>query len=32
EFNMSKNGFKTAVGRLLKARKICFVKDGIQKL
>lgn len=32
EFNMSKNAFKTAVGRLLKAKKICFVKDGIQKL
>lgn len=32
ELNMSKNAFKTAVGRLLKARKICFVKDGIQKL
>ncbi len=32
EFNMSKNAFKTATGRLLKARKICFVKDGIQKL
>lgn len=32
EFNMSKNAFKTAVGRLLRARKICFVKDGIQKL
>ncbi|PKM50908.1 MAG: RNA-binding protein [Firmicutes bacterium HGW-Firmicutes-7] len=32
EFDMSKNGFKTAIGRLLKAKKICFVKDGIQKL
>jgi hypothetical protein len=32
EFNMSKNAFKTALGRLLKARKICFVKNGIQKL
>lgn len=32
EFNMSKNAFKTALGRLLKARKICFVKEGIQKL
>lgn len=32
EFNMSKKAFKIALGRLLKARKICFVKDGIQKL
>lgn len=32
EFNMSKNAYKTAIGRLLKARKICFVKDGIQKM
>jgi predicted RNA-binding protein (virulence factor B family) len=32
EFNLSKNAFKTALGRLLKAKKICFVKDGIQKI
>lgn len=32
EFNMSKKAFKIALGRLLKARRICFVKDGIQKL
>lgn len=32
EFNMSKRAFKTALGRLLKNKKICFVKNGIQKL
>lgn len=32
EFDLSKSAFKTAVGRLLKAKKICFIKDGIQKL
>lgn len=32
EFNMSKNAFKRALGRLLKEKKICFVKDGIHKL
>lgn len=32
EFGMSKSAFKRAIGRLLKAHKICFVKDGIQRL
>lgn len=32
DFSMSKSAFKRALGRLLKARKICFVKDGIQKI
>ncbi len=32
EFGMSKSAFKRALGRLFKAHKICFLKDGIQKL
>lgn len=32
EFNMSKNAFKTALGRLLKTGKIYFVEDGIKKV
>ncbi len=32
EFNLSKNAFKRAVGKLLKEKKIIFMNDGIQKL